>query len=166
MMAVQMAPSPPALNVILWKDVFVVIDNGKARASDYATLGQLVREQAARYPIGVGCLTIIPASATPPNDEVRRAMNEALGSLKDSLRCICWLVEGAGFQGAMVRAVLTGLRVFGRHPYPTHISNQIEDALSWIMTHLEGGSSRLAATPLAVATIRQQRAGSRFVRSF
>src|SRR5580658_10006787 len=101
------------MKLIFWHDVFVVSDNGRAPPGHYKILGDLVLERTQRYP-GVGMLSIIPQDAVPPSDGSRRAMNEALARVEGSLKAICWLVEGGGFQGAMVRAVLTGIRVFGK----------------------------------------------------
>jgi hypothetical protein len=68
-------------------------------------------------------------------------------------------VEGAGFQGAMVRAVITGFRVIARAPYPTHISVDLEEALAWMLPNLEGGLGRVARAPVAAANIRSRRTG-------
>jgi hypothetical protein len=146
-----------SVNVILWRDVFVVIDDGQGRAGDYVTLGQLIRAQCAKYPFGVACLTIIPDQARPPKDEVRKAMNDVLAGLDKSLRCLCWCVEGGGFQGAMARAVLTGLRAFGRYSFPTHVSSLLPEGVTWMLPHLEGGAARLSDVSEAMAAIRDGR---------
>jgi hypothetical protein len=143
--------------VIFWRDVFVLVDNGKARVNDYAHFGRLILEQKAKYKAGIGSLVIIPEGATPPPDEVRKAINRALNNLDDGLRCFCWIVEGSGFQAAVARGVLTGIRLFGRHRYPTQIETNLEEALAWILPHLDGGKKRLADVPAAAAFIRHER---------
>ncbi|MBV9946243.1 MAG: hypothetical protein JOZ69_05290 [Myxococcales bacterium] len=163
--AVDQETRASPVNVILWKDIFVVVDNGEGRASDYVTLAGLIRTQCTKYTYGVGCLTIIPSQARPPKDEVRRAMNDVLAGLDKSLRCLCWFVEGAGFQGAMARAVLTGLRAFGRYAFPTHVSSQLDEALQWMLPQLDGGARRLPDVPAAAAAIRDGRQKHRFGRS-
>jgi hypothetical protein len=105
----------------------------------------------------MGCLVIIPVDAKPPSEPVREAMKAALAVLR--LRCLCWLVEGAGFQAAMVRGVLTGLRLVANRSYATHVSRDLEEALTWILPHLEGGSKRIEAVSRGAAIIRARRAG-------
>jgi hypothetical protein len=146
-----------AVHVIFWQDIFVVIDNGKARAADYANVANMVQQQSAKYPGGMGCLTIIPEHATPPNDEVRRALNSTLKQLEDRLRCLCWSLEGAGFQAAMVRGALTGIRMFARHRYPTHIATSTRDAVAWILPHLAGGNERVSQAPTIASFIQRER---------
>ncbi len=150
--------APPAVQVILWQDIFAVVDNGRARPHEYAVLRSLITAQAARFPGGIGCLAIIPKNATPPSEHSREALNLGLLAAAESLRCMCWLVEGSGFQGAMVRAVLTGLRLVAERTYATHVSTNMDEALGWMMTHLP--SSTRAATDVATArdAINRQRA--------
>jgi hypothetical protein len=158
-------PPPAPINVLFWQDVFVVMDNGRASPRHYGILGDLVLERARRYP-GVGMLSIIPANAIPPSDEARTAMNAAIARAEGSLKAICWLVEGGGFQGAMVRAVLTGLRLFGRHTYPTHVTTSMSEALAWILHQLDAGDLRLNLVPAGVQIIERQRANGQFVKAF
>jgi len=144
-------------NVFLWRDVFVVVDNGKVPASNYRTLKQRVVDQASGFEHGVGCLTIVPRSAMPPPEDVRRAIGDALGALAGNLRCLCWLIEGSAFQAAMVRGVLSGIRMLSRPPYPTLVTGDMDEALTWMLPYLGGGASRLAEVPLAREQIRRSR---------
>src|SRR5262245_57929704 len=134
-MAEQSAGGIP---VLVWNDILVVIDDGKGRPFDYKLLQKLATERAQKHSAGIGVLTVIPKDATPPSAEARAAMNEAINNVLGSLRCLCYLVEGTGFQGAMVRAVLTGMRFLGQRPYATHVSTDLEDALGWMLGHLGG----------------------------
>src|SRR5271170_6612585 len=151
------------IQVILWEALFVVIDDGKGTASDYDVLRKMVVEQSSRHKGGLGCLAVITASAKPPSDEVRASLNKTLEVIP--LKCICWQVEGAGFQAAMVRAVLSGLRFFKRQQYPTHIATDLVEALSWILPHLEQGLVKPERLQLAVTRIRAERARGRFAET-
>jgi len=133
-----------------------VIDNGRARAGDYTVLRNLVTAQAAKFPGGIGCLAVIPQNAVPPGDEARQALNSALHGATGSLRCMCWLVEGAGFQAAMVQAIITGLRLFARRAYPTHVSTSMREAIGWMLSNLRE-DSELRAADAAGACLEIQR---------
>jgi hypothetical protein len=156
-LAEPFATAELAIQIVQWEDVFVVIDDGMGRASDYVLARRMLAEQGSRYATGMGCLVIIPENAKPPSEPVREAMKATLALLR--LRCLCWLVEGAGFQAAMVRGVLTGLRLVANRSYETHVSRDLEGALRWILPHLEGGTKRTEAVSRAAATIRARRAG-------
>jgi hypothetical protein len=145
---------------MLWKDVMVLVDDGRADPADYATLGDRVAKELERHPQGLGALTLVPVDAKPLPPEVRRAVGELLVRLSGSLRCAAWVVESRGFEGAMVRGVLTGVRLFGRYPYPTHVSTELEEALEWMMPHLAGGATRRSDVPTVARFIRSQRASA------
>jgi hypothetical protein len=165
--AVSELVSPESsLHVAYWEDVFVLVDNGRAPAGHYRRARDLVATHAAKYPSGVGILTIIPGDASPPSETVRKAMNEALRRIEGRIRCFCWVVEGAGFQGAMVRAICTGMQFFGRHPYPTHVACGATEALAWMLPHLDGGEERLSKIGTAVTKIAGHRTSGNFVLSF
>jgi hypothetical protein len=155
------ATSGEPVRVIIWRDIVVVIDDGTAQASTYEGLRTLVKEQAANYSKGLACLTIIPRHATPLPEDVRSALNAALANAP--LLCLCWLVEGSGFQGAMARALLTGVRLFGRLSFPTHVATHLDEAVVWMLPHLEGGKARLLQAELVSITIRNQREGGPFL---
>jgi hypothetical protein len=149
-------PTPPA-PVSLWRDLFVLVDKGDTKVSDYPILEKMVLEQSEEHPGGLGCLVIIPANASPPPDDVRAAIKGVLTRLAPKLRCLCWVVEGSGFRAAAVRATLTGLRMFSRPPYPTNVASSMSQALTWVMAHLAHGTGRAADVPIALDAIERAR---------
>jgi hypothetical protein len=145
------------LHLVTWTDVFVLIDQGKSEPAHYGMLGELVLTLASSYSRGIGGLVIIPPNATPPSDAARVAMNAVMRRLGPALRCFCWQIEGGGFQGAMVRGVLTGVKMFGRLPFETHVTTNLTDGLSWIVRNLDGGDRRLATIGDGVRWIEEER---------
>lgn len=152
------------IRVILWKDVFVVVDSGRGRARDYKVLHELITQRTRHVTRGLGCLAIIPRGAKPPPPEVRAALDSTLQSIP--LRCICWYVEGQGFNSAMVRAVLTGLPFLKYQKYPTHIAASLEDGLAWMLPLLQGGSVRLTELRAGAEYIRSQRESASYAHAF
>ncbi|HKU38510.1 MAG TPA: hypothetical protein VJR89_10195 [Polyangiales bacterium] len=149
--------SPLPVPVVMWRDVFALVDQGQTKAEDYPILEALVRDQAERHPGGLACLVIIPPTASPPPDDVRRAISDVLSRLAPKLRCLSWLVEGSGFRAAAVRATLAGLRMWSRPPYPTLVASDLGEALRWMLPHLENGPARLSQIPEAVESITHGR---------
>jgi hypothetical protein len=86
--ALSSAPISP-VQVVLCHEMLTVIDNGRARPEEYATLRAMLGELAAKHPTGVGCLAVIPRNASPPSDQARAALNQALTEASESLRCMC-----------------------------------------------------------------------------
>src|SRR4051812_50012151 len=100
-----------SLSPLLWRDIVAIVDDGRSSAPAYQGLADLAASLHAEHPHGYGVLIIIPKNARPPSDQARRAINEAIAAAAAGLKCVCWLGEGKGFQAAMARAVLTGLRL-------------------------------------------------------
>jgi hypothetical protein len=132
------------VKVIVWRDVLVLTDDGRSVAADYEEIAEIAFELQRSYPQGWGILTIIPDNAVPPSESVREAINRALKALSPTLTAATWVIEGVGFQSAMVRAVLGGLRFFTSASYARHVSSSLEESLRWLLTQLPGGERRLA----------------------
>jgi hypothetical protein len=147
--------SRPPLPVVMWRNIFALVDQGSATASDYPVLERMVREQGKQHPGGLGCLVIIPPLASPPPEDVRRAIREVLANLAPQLRCLCWLVEGTGFRAAAVRATLVGLRVFSRQPYATCVASDMTESLQWLLSGLSKGAPSQGEVRLAHEAIRR-----------
>jgi hypothetical protein len=125
---------------LLWRDIVAIIDDGRQSAPAYEELARLASALKTEHPRGYGVLIIIPKNARPPSDRARRAINELLEAAVGGLKCICWLVEGKGFQAAMARAVLTGLRLLPRTPYETNVKSDMPEAVEWILRCIRGPS--------------------------
>jgi hypothetical protein len=125
---------------LLWRDIVAIIDDGRQSAPAYEALVRLAASLKTEHPRGYGMLIIIPKNARPPSDQARRAINEALAAASGGLKCVCWLVEGKGFQAAMARAVLTGLRLFPRSAFETNVRSDMTEAVEWILRCIRGPS--------------------------
>lgn len=125
---------------LLWRDIVAIIDDGRQSAPAYEALTRLASALKTEHPRGYGVLIIIPKNARPPSDRARRAINELLETAVGGLKCICWLVEGKGFQAAMARAVLTGLRLLPRSSYETNVKSDLPEAVEWILRCIRGPS--------------------------
>jgi hypothetical protein len=128
---------------LLWRDIVAIIDDGRQSAPAYEALARLAAALKTEHPRGYGVLIIIPKNARPPSDRARRAINELLEACVGGLKCICWLVEGKGFQAAMARAVLTGLRLLPGTPYQTNVKSDLPEAVEWILRCIRGPSVNL-----------------------
>ncbi len=142
-------------NVIQWRDLFVIIDDGSVPVSEYQRIETIVRSQAHKSPGGLGCLVIIPQGAQPPPTEVRRYLDGMLDRLP--MRCLAYLVEGSGFRAAAARAALVGMRVFSRKSYSTKVASSLDEAILWLLNHLGGKEARKADVPTACKAVVEGR---------
>ena len=117
-------------------DVFAIVDDGNALPEEYLEAERLIHEKTAKHPGGLGCIVVVPAGSRLPPEAQRKAIEGVLTRLSSHLRGLGWVVEGRGFQAAAVRGVLMGLSLYGRRPYPTHVSTSVRDALGWLATKL------------------------------
>lgn len=58
-------------------------------------------------------LTVVPAEAEPPPDDVRAAMVKSLDELLRCCERVYFVMEGSGFRQSVMRSVLAGLLLVG-----------------------------------------------------
>jgi hypothetical protein len=138
-------------NIIQWRDLFIIIDDGSVPVSEYQRIEAIVTTQAKSNPGGLGCLVIIPQGAQPPPAEVRRYLDGMLDRLP--MNSLAYLVEGSGFRAAAVRAALVGMRVFQRRSYSTKVSPSLDEAVKWLLQSLGGSNDRKGDLPQACKAI-------------
>lgn len=143
------------LRIAIWRDVFVIVDNGHGHPSDYLSCAREVHQLAHRYPDGLALVTVLPPLTTPPEPEVRQAIKDAYALVAKHLRAVCWIVEGTEFRAAAVRAALAGLRLLMRPPFPTMIASSYEEGLPWVLGKLYTRPGQDADPGLAITSIRR-----------
>lgn len=143
--------------VVMWKDLFVLADDGSGTIKDYVELDRMRAAQVARFPEGIAIVCIIPENATPPPNDVRAQIGRSLDDMAATVKGFVWVVEGSGFRAAACRGALVGMQLFSRRPYPTHVTTNVRTAIAWSLPHLEGGVSRLPEVPQALLAIDRER---------
>jgi hypothetical protein len=85
----------------------------------------------------LGVITILRPRAVPRFDEdMRRASAHARRTLEPSYACSAFLIDEAGFLGAAVRSVLSGVHALSRADYPTKVFSDLFVAAQWTSEHL------------------------------
>lgn len=82
-----------------------------------------------------GALLIIDSTCKPPSEEARTYIRKELA--RSSMVAAAQVVEGSGFRGAAMRAVLSVIQLASRPPYPMQIFSRVEDAASWLCPEVE-----------------------------
>jgi hypothetical protein len=118
-----------------------------------ARLGQL----AADVGHEVGIVVIIEEGAAGLTPQVRQLMTRRLQSAPLG---VCVLaVEARGFQAAALRAIITGVGLLARPPFPYRAFASVEDAAKWLVRQERAGLPSVPAEALERA-VRRVRAAS------
>ena len=124
------------LPLVTWRNLFMLVDNGRASPGAYLTPeGELVKLGQC-YGKNLGCLVVIPAEASQPPEEARRAINDAWERQAASIKGVAWVVEGRGFQSAVVRATLTTMGLVRRKLQTWKVVDNVEEGLGWLATRV------------------------------
>lgn len=97
-------------------------------------LTQAVRRQRE----GAGLFCVIEPTATPPNDELRRASADMIREHHSQLRCIACVVEGTGFVNALGRSALSAMALLvGPRQVPFSVFGTVGAAATWTAPHVK-----------------------------
>lgn len=139
--------------VILWRNVFVFVDDGTVRPEVYVEAERRVRARAAEYRSqGIGCVVVLPYASRPPPGETRAAIVALLDRLSGvGLRGLVYVVESSGFSGAAVRAALTGILMVRRRSYATAVRATVRDGLAWLLPYVGLAAALVDEADLAIS---------------
>ncbi len=98
---------------------------------------------------GTGALLVINSDCKPPSEEARAYIRTELAN--SSMVAASQVVEGTGFRGAAMRAVLSVLQLASRAPYPMEIFSGVDEGARWLCTELRTRLGR-APEPLTLIT--------------
>jgi len=99
---------------------------------------------SARCRCGTGSLVVINSDCPPPSDEARRYIKAELA--RSSMVAAAQVVEGTGFRGAAMRAVLSMLQLASRASYPMSVFSGVPEGAAWLCTEL---NKRIGRAPEA-----------------
>lgn len=89
---------------------------------------------STRCRCGTGSLVVINSDCPPPSDEARRYIKSELA--RSSMVAAAQVVEGTGFRGAAMRAVLSMLQLTSRAPYPMSVFSGVPEGAAWLCMEL------------------------------
>ncbi len=148
------------LSMTTWRNICMIVDNGRAAPSAYSVPETELNKLVARYGANCGILTVIPADATQPSEEARAAINGCLERNAHNLKGVVWVVEGRGFASAVVRATLTTMGLVRRKMQTWKVVDNVEEGLGWLSTRVTmHGDVELQDALRAMAEIRAPKPG-------
>lgn len=95
-----------------------------------------LRAMTERYPDGFPTLTwVLPGAGLSMDGESRKVAAEITNEYEPSIRAQATLIEGTGFQGAAVRAIVSGIDLMTRSRAPKKVFGEVRPAVDWCLTH-------------------------------
>jgi hypothetical protein len=102
---------------------------------------------------GTGALLIVNSDCPPPDEAARSYIRAELA--RSSMLAAVQVVEGTGFRGAAMRAVLSVLQLALRPPFPMHITGNLDEGARFLCDELK---SRAKVAPNAAHLVHTVRA--------
>lgn len=141
------------LQLAIWSRVFI------NRWRTAATAPQLVRlhrhQRALIDAVGdrrIAVLTVLEdRSGLMPSSEAREQARRIAQDTRDAIFVQAQVVEGDGFVSATFRALLAGVMLAVRAPYPFRVFRSVTEALPWLEEHLERAGYQADARGVAEA---------------
>ncbi|WP_437332125.1 serine/threonine protein kinase [Sorangium sp. So ce394] len=112
-----------------WRQIFCVIWRQETTEEGVRRFSDACKKFSKQHPRGIGLLTVIERGASFPPARVREAISAFLAEASAFVRCSAVVVEGAGFQGAAMRSIVTGLTLVARQRYPHRVCDLRKAAL-------------------------------------
>lgn len=145
--SLRMIASDDAWCCCTWEETFILVWWGAATMSRATEAADEMRAFAASHPGGIALFTVVTHGATPPDSHVRPVFSRAMRDASDRIRGSAYYVPIAGFKGAAVRSVITGLSLLAAESFPTTCHADLERAAAWSQGRLfdrEAASARAA----------------------
>jgi hypothetical protein len=86
-----------------------------------------------KYPKGIAVVTIITETASLSMPADARDLSTAITKENEnSYCCVCEIIPGTGFRGAVARSVTAGIRLVARTKFPAKVFADAADASRWL----------------------------------
>jgi hypothetical protein len=114
----------------LWSRTVIVVWSHETTVSAVRRLGEHLLARATAVGQPVGLFMVVEESAPLPSSDARSMSAVVLRKAKLAFSAVTF--EGSGFRAAMVRAVVTGIGMLAKQPYPHQAFARLEDAAAWV----------------------------------
>lgn len=107
---------------------------------------QVIQTVSMENPRGIGLVTLVAATASPPSASTRGRIAGHLNDAAETIRYSGVILEGTGFRAAMVRSIVGGIMQLGRFPFIHRVTSwaQLPSDLGDKLPELQSPSSQAA----------------------
>lgn len=79
----------------------------------------------------VGLLTILDAGLPLPDEATRTVISDSVRSIEAHVTRQSMVIEGSGFGASAIRAMIAGMSLVVRAPYPIKVFDNVASAVAW-----------------------------------
>ena len=121
------------LQIAIWSRVFVNRWRTVATLERLQVIGEHQRGLVRAVPDGrIAVLTVLEdRSGAMPSGPARKEAEAVAKSVREAVILQAQVVEGDGFVAASIRALLSGISLAIRAPYPNNVFRTVDEALPW-----------------------------------
>jgi len=126
------------LQIAVWSRVFINRWRTVATQERLVVLGEQQRALVqATDDKRIAVVTVLAdKSGSMPSGPARKEAEVVAKSVRDAVIVQAQVVEGDGFVAASIRALITGISLAIRAPYPNKVFKTVEEALPWVEQQL------------------------------
>jgi hypothetical protein len=117
----------------IWQNVAIIVWRGVPDREHVQGSIDAVRTVTRRF-AHAAIIVVVEPDSPPPSAELRPMVARAMQECGERLTGTAFVVGTAGFQGALIRSVITAISLFAREPYPTKAFRSAPDAVAWMTT--------------------------------
>lgn len=149
------------LQIAIWSRVFINRWRAVATLERLLVLGEQQRALVkATGDQRIAVLTVLEdESGSMPSAPARKEAEAVAKSVRDAVIVQAQVVEGEGFVAASIRALLTGIALAIRAPYPNKVFKTVDEALPWVEEQLRKAGYADDAAGVAAAVRSVESAG-------
>jgi hypothetical protein len=141
-----------------WSDFICVVWKHEATLEGVGELERAVEAFATAKQEGFAVLVVVEPNAPAPSAATRQAIANSLRRGAGRVHCSAVVFEAAGFRGSAVRAVVAGMTMLAKQPYPHRVFDSVTAAATWMVA--EGPSRWRHLAPALVSAMTQLRRGT------
>ena len=123
----------PALTIGGSGPLVAVVWKGEPTAERVRAICTVSRRAFPKLAKGFAFVVFLEDTTSTPDAESRRTLADLMIELAAGLRAVAYIVPGAGFAAAAKRAVITGLSLAARPPYPIKVFPTVEQAERYLV---------------------------------
>lgn len=149
------------LQIAVWSRVFINRWRTVATVERLAVLGKHQHALIKATPDHrIAVVTVLAdKSGSMPNGPARKEAEAVAKSVRDAVAVQAQVIEGDGFVAASIRALLTGIGLAIRAPYPNRVFKSVDEALPWVEEQLRKAGYGQDAAGVSAA-VRSVEAGA------
>ncbi len=129
----------PGYQVASWTNILLIIVSAEVSSELLQASVAAHHLIHARYPSGIGVLTLVEGTPPIPSPDVRLLASQHIRSTAGEVLAQASLFEAGGFWASTLRSAMTTINLLARAPNPTKVFGARAEAIAWLGQYMEIG---------------------------